>query len=111
MPYGAADSIKGEVVYEREEFPEDLEEKDIELHTAPATRRQMLDFVAAIDQGKKPVADIEEGNISSASCILANISMEVGRTLKYDPNRKIITGDEEATKILTTEYKAPMEHT
>lgn len=109
-PYGEGDSIKGEVVYEREEFPEDLEEKDIELHTAPATRRQMLDFVAAIDQGKKPVADIEEGHISSASCILANISMEVGRTLKYDPNRKIITGDEEATKLLKREYREPWVH-
>ena len=32
--------------------------------------------------GERPVADIEEGYISTACCILANLSMELGRSLK-----------------------------
>src|SRR5699024_5642597 len=109
-PYGNGDPIRGEVVYERDEFPEDLSEKDIELHTAPATRRHMLDFLAAIDGNGRPVADIEEGHISSASCILANISMEAGRALEYDPVQYRIPGDAEATALLKREYRKPWVH-
>src|ERR1035441_9776515 len=73
-----------ECVFEREQYPEDVNEKDIELNAAPATRRHMRDFLAAIDQRGRPVADIEEGHISTASCILANVAMEIGRPIVYD---------------------------
>ena len=36
----------------------------------------MMDFLAAIDKRSKPVADIEQGYISTAACILANMSMQ-----------------------------------
>jgi predicted dehydrogenase len=97
--------IHGDVVYERAEFPEDLTEKDIELHTAPATRGQMKDFLNACHHFKKPIADIEEGHISTASCILANLSMQLGRPLRYDPITKTIPGDEEATRLLARPYR------
>src|SRR5690606_9049269 len=80
-PYGDGEALQADVEYERDQFPEDLSEKDIELHTAPAMRRHMLDFLAAIESKKPPIADIREGHISSASCILANISMGLGRSL------------------------------
>ena len=44
----------------------------------------MQDFLAAIATRGKPVADIEEGHISTASCILANLAMKLGRTLTWD---------------------------
>ena len=99
--------IHKECVMEREQFPEDVTEKDIELHAAPATRAHMLDFLAAVDKRSRPVADIEEGHISTASCILANISMELGRPLRYDPAQRRVTGDEEATARLQRAYRAP----
>ncbi|MEQ8337328.1 MAG: gfo/Idh/MocA family oxidoreductase, partial [Cyclobacteriaceae bacterium] len=59
----------------------------------------------------RPVADIEEGHISTASCILANISMELaGRPLIYDPEKKIVVGDAEATAMLQREYRTPWVH-
>ena len=36
----------------------------------------------------KPVADIEEGHISSACCILANLSMDLGRSLQVGRRRR-----------------------
>ncbi|WP_236974119.1 Gfo/Idh/MocA family protein [Membranihabitans maritimus] len=110
IPRGEGDPIRQEVVYEREEYPEDLTEKDIELHAAPATRLHMLDFLAAIDQGSRPVADIEEGHISSASCILANLSMKLNRSLEYDPVKKIVKNDPEATALLSRDYRGPWVH-
>lgn len=102
--------IHKDVQFERMQFPEDLSEKGIELHTAPATRNHMLDFLNAIEQNKKPVANIEQGHISTASCLIANLSMKLGRPLVYDPIRKIIINDEEATQLLKRKYRSPWIH-
>lgn len=103
--------IHKDVVYEREKYPEDLKEPRIELHAAPATRLHMLNFLEAIDKGIKPVADIEQGHISTASCILANISMQLGgRALVYDPVKKEVVGDSEATALLQRKYREPWVH-
>ena len=102
--------IHFECVYEREQYPEDVTEKDIELNAAPATRLHMRDFLAAIEKRSRPVADIEEGHISTASCILANIAMEVGRPLLYDPKQRVVAHDAGATKHLRREYRQPWKH-
>ncbi len=100
-------SLHFECLYEREQYPVDVTEKAIELNAAPATRRHMLDFLAAIEKRSRPVADIEEGHISTASCILANLSMQLGRPLVYDPRKHEITGDEAATRQLARAYRQP----
>lgn len=103
--------IHGDVLYEKEKYPEDLKEPDIELNAAPATRGQMINFLEAIDKGGKPVADIEQGHISTASCIIANLSMQLGgRPLSYDHAKREITGDAEATKLLKRPYRQPWIH-
>ncbi len=102
-----AEKLHMDVVYEKEKYPEDLKEDRIELNAAPATRLHMLDFLAAIDQQKKPIADIEAGHISTASCIIANLSMKLGRPLSYDPIKKIIINDPEATALLARPYRQP----
>ena len=67
----------------------------------------MKNLLENIASRGKPVADIEQGHISSASCILANIAMKLGRTLRYDPKTRTVIGDEEATKLLARPYRAP----
>lgn len=105
-----AKKIHKDVVYEKEKYPEDLTEKDIEMNAAPATRRQMLDFLKAIEEGGRPVADIEQGHISTASCILANMSMDVERPMVYDHKKREVTGDAEATALLRREYRKGYTH-
>ena len=105
-----APKIHKDVVYEKEKYPEDLTEERIELNAAPATRLHMLNFLEAIDKKGRPVADIEEGHISTASCILANIAMETGRKLTYDPKKRIVVGDKEATALLQRPYRKPWVH-
>ena len=106
----SAKPIHFDCVYEREQYPEDLAEKDIELNSAPATRRQMLDFLSAVEKRSRPVADIEEGHISTASCILANVAMQLGRPLVYDPIQHAVAGDAEANKLLRRPYRQPWSH-
>lgn len=110
IPQGKGEKIHKDVVYEKEKYPEDLTEPDIELNAAPATRLHMLDFLKAIDNKTRPVADIEEGHISTASCIIANLSMKLGRPLVYDPVKKLVVGDAAATKLLQRTYREPWVH-
>lgn len=106
----AGAKIHKDVVYEKEKYPEDLTEERIELNAAPATRLHMLDFLAAIEKGSKPVADIEEGHISTASCILANLSMQTGRPIVYDPKKRQIVDDPIANALLQRPYRQPWVH-
>jgi predicted dehydrogenase len=110
IPQGDGKKIHMDVVYEKEKYPEDLKEPDIELNAAPATRLHMLNFLNAIETNSKPVADIEEGHISTASCILANISMKLGRPVVYDPKVRMIKNDTEATALLQRQYRQPWVH-
>lgn len=105
-----AKPIRFDVLYERERFPEDVTEKDIELNAAPATRRHMLDFLEAVETRGRPVADVEDGHISTASCLLANLALELGRPVSYDPRRRVVTGDREATRRLLKPYRRPWKH-
>jgi hypothetical protein len=70
----------------------------------------MRDFLAAIETRGRPVADIEEGHISTASCILANISMQIGRPIVYDSTKREVVDDPSATKQLRRAYRDPWKH-
>ncbi len=115
MKYDFTPRVKGgkiqkNCLYERKKYPEDLTEKNIELHVAPATRLHMLDFLKSIEQNTIPSANILEGHRSTASCILANIAMELRRPLEYDPKLRIVKGDKEATELLKRPYRKGWRH-
>ena len=58
----------------------------------------------------RPVADIEEGATSTIACLLANLSMRLGRTLEWDAAASRVAGDEEANALLRRPYRAPWVH-
>jgi predicted dehydrogenase len=116
MGYDFTPLVKGvqpvhkDVTYEFEQYPEDRTEKDLERHVAPAIRGHMKDLLNAIATGGKPVADIEQGYISTTSCILANVAMGLGRTLKWDAQKGRVAGDDEANRLLQRPYRKPWVH-
>ena len=52
-------------------------------------------------------AEIEEGALSCNLVHLANISYRLGRTLQWDGKKMECTGDPEANKMLTRDYRVP----
>jgi len=110
QPSGGGRAVHKDVTYELEQFPEDKTEKDLEQHVAPAIRHHMLDWLKAIAARGRPVADIEQGHISTASCILANLSMQLGRSLEWDGEKQRVEGDEEANRLLRRAYRKPWVH-
>ncbi len=111
IPSGKGEkTIHKDVTYEFEQYPEDKTEKDLETHVAPAVRHHMMDLLAAIDKRSNPVADIEQGYISTASCILANLAMKTGRKFTWDAGKQEVVGDAEANRLLTRAYRKPWVH-
>jgi hypothetical protein len=110
IPEGQGESIHKDVAFELEQYPEDKTEKDLEKHVAPAIRVHMKDFLSAISKRSKPVADIEQGCLSTTACILANMSMQLGRSLEWDSAKGQVVGDEEANRLLRRPYRAPWVH-
>jgi predicted dehydrogenase len=111
IPQGGNEKpVHADVRYELDEYPVDRTEKDLEKHVAPAIRGHMRDFLSAIAARSRPVADIEEGHISTASCILANMALDLGRTLRWDAASGKVIGDDEANRRLARPYRAPWIH-
>ncbi len=66
-------------------------------------------FIAAVRSGNRSdqTCDIDVGHMSSALPMLGNISYQLGRELRFDGDSEEFTGDKEANKHLTREYRAP----
>ncbi|MEM7473719.1 MAG: Gfo/Idh/MocA family oxidoreductase [Planctomycetota bacterium] len=109
-PRGKGEKLTGKALFEYEKYPEDKTEQDLERHVASAVRGHMLDLLANIETRGKPVADIEQGHISSSSCILANIAMKLGRKLEWDAGKHQVVGDAEANALLARPYREPYLH-
>jgi predicted dehydrogenase len=75
-----------------------------------ANRAHMRDFLACIaERGtRRPVADIEEGAISTGMCVLANMSAKLGRSIRWDGTTCV--GDAEASGQLARPYRAGYTH-
>jgi hypothetical protein len=94
IPFGnSAKPIHFDCVFEREKYPEDVTEADIELNAAPATRRHMLDFLGAIDKAQPACGghcrrSYLDGELHPGeSGIEAGTSAELRRDTKTDDRR------------------------
>jgi predicted dehydrogenase len=110
LPSGGGTKVRKEVGMELDQYPEDKTEQDLEKHCAPAIRGHMKNLLECRESRAKPVADIEQGHISTSSCILANLSLQLGRSLKWDPATQTVVGDPEANALLARPYRKPYVH-
>ena len=110
IPLDKGQPVHRDVVYELDQYPEDKTEKDLERHVAPAIRHHMQDFLRAIASRGRPVADIEQGYMSTASCVLANNALQLGRTLTWDSQKQCVVDDKEANELLRRSYRQPWRH-
>jgi predicted dehydrogenase len=114
FPYNKeAPALSGKAVIETDKYPTDqpdVRALNLELHVASAIRGHMQDFLKAVASRGKPVADIEQGHTSTASCILANLSMQLGRSVTGDAEHQQVVGDDEANRLLKRPYRSPWRH-
>lgn len=77
---------------------------EIHLHQSRDHKR---DFLDSIKSGRDPIAPVEVGHRSASLCHLANITMKLGRKLRWDPDKELFIGDDQATRLLTKPLRAP----
>ncbi|QDU93902.1 Gfo/Idh/MocA family protein [Lignipirellula cremea] len=79
-------------------------ENDVQLGRSPGHHRNFLD---AVLHGAELMAPAEVGHRTATICHLNNIAMQVGRSLKWNPETEQIEGDEEASALLTPAMRSP----
>ena len=60
----------------------------------------MENFYACVTSRKDPIMNIEAGHSVATLCHLGNIARRLGRRLKWDPEREIFPGDDEANRYI-----------
>lgn len=61
----------------------------------------MQDWLECMRTRKTPLADVETGHRSISVCHIVNITRQLGRKLRWDPESERFTGDAEANDYLT----------
>ncbi|HYZ85425.1 MAG TPA: Gfo/Idh/MocA family oxidoreductase [Bryobacteraceae bacterium] len=64
-------------------------------------------FIDCVRTGKTPVSDIEIGHRSTNMSLLGMLSMKLGRSVKWDGDKEVIIGDQDANKLLKRPYRDP----
>jgi predicted dehydrogenase len=70
-------------------------------------RELWADFLDAIETGRRPVCDIEEGHRATTCSLLGMLSMKLGRSIAWDGAAERIPGDDDASALLRREYRVP----
>ena len=89
---------------QREKVPDERLEP---ANVAPAGRGHWRNFLECVRSRNRPVADIEEGHISTALCCLGTVSQQTGRSVTWDAEKERCVGDEPANALLRREYRKP----
>jgi predicted dehydrogenase len=64
------------------------------------------DFFDCVRTGKPPISDVVSQHRSVTACHLSNISMRLGRKIRWDAARETILGDPEANGMLSRPQRA-----
>jgi predicted dehydrogenase len=71
------------------------------------SRSHYQDWLDAIRKRSDPICKIEIGASSVTVCHLGNIAYVLKRPLKWDPQRQVFLGDEEANHMLSRSMRSP----
>ncbi|HKB01468.1 MAG TPA: Gfo/Idh/MocA family oxidoreductase [Gemmataceae bacterium] len=70
-------------------------------------REHARNFIDCIRTRKTPVSDLESAHRVAVACHLGNLSLRLGRSLRWDAKLESIPGDAEAARQLVRPYRAP----
>jgi predicted dehydrogenase len=70
-------------------------------------REHARNFLDCVKTRATPISDLESGHRVATACHLANISLRLGRKVRWDAQRETTMGDDEAGRMLVREYRAP----
>jgi hypothetical protein len=72
-----------------------------------ATLNHVGNFFDCVKSRRTPISDVVSQHRSVSACHLANISMRLDRRLKWDPEKELFIGDDEANGWLSRPQRKP----
>ncbi len=101
---------KGKMFLSKRGKLEILDERNRPIEAKPQNPPKLLghqeDFLDAIKTGRRPNAEIQIGHLSATLSHLGNLATRLGRSLRFDPQKEEILGDEEANALVRRQYRA-----
>ena len=94
---------------------EDLKDKPLpddaiaEVYGGPVAENHTANFIDSMKSRKQPISDVWTHNRMLEICHLSNIAMRLNRELKWDPVKREIVGDAEASSFLSRENRKGFE--
>jgi predicted dehydrogenase len=70
-------------------------------------RRHARHFLDCVRSRREPVSDLESGHRVVTACHLANLSLRLGRRLRWDTRKETVLDDAEAVAMLERPYRSP----
>ena len=67
----------------------------------------LLEFGDAVRARKPAGGNAEAAHRTATIMHLSNISIRVGRKIRFDPEKEVIIGDEEANRLVNQPMRAP----
>jgi predicted dehydrogenase len=74
-------------------------------------RRHARNFLECIRSRRDPISDLESAHRVATACHLANLSLRLGRKLRWDCGRETVLADPAAEALLERPYRAPWDAT
>jgi hypothetical protein len=65
------------------------------------------DWLDSMRSRKRPLCEVEDGHRVSIACHLANMSLRLGRSIRWGPEKEQVIGDKEAAAMCLRPYRAP----
>jgi predicted dehydrogenase len=81
--------------------------KDTSGSASQQFKLHVRNFLDCVKSRHQPVSDLESAHRVSTACHLANISLRLGRKIRWDPEREEILSDPEASQMLVRPYRKP----
>jgi predicted dehydrogenase len=100
---------RGKIEASRPELiDEALTKKRVELYVS---KNHMENFFDCVRSRKPPICDAEIGHRSVSVCHLGLIAIQLGRKLKWNPEKERFVNDKEADKFIAREMRKPWDYT
>jgi len=94
---------KHEIVPEGDRL-KDAKPPEKSIPKSPGHEREWLDGIKSRQQ---PNCNVNYHIKVDVACSLGNLSLRLGRAIRFDPSTEKIVGDDEAAKLSVPEYRAP----
>ena len=65
------------------------------------------DWLDCMRSRKRPLCEVEDGHRVAIASHLANMSLRLGRAIRWDPDKEQVIGDREAAAMCVRPYRAP----